>query len=40
MAMYVNGAYWQCPMCGYLLPYNGYVPEPLYDVRTASPLRC
>ncbi len=41
VAMYVNGAYWQCPMCGYLVPYNGYAPPvQLDDVRAASPLRC
>jgi tRNA(Ile2) C34 agmatinyltransferase TiaS len=41
VAMYVNGRYWQCPQCGALVPYNGYVPEPSYgDTRAASPLRC
>lgn len=22
-AMFVNGNYWQCPMCGWLEPYRG-----------------
>ncbi|MFE3110591.1 hypothetical protein [Kitasatospora indigofera] len=26
IAMWVNGRFWQCSGCGYLIPYNGYVP--------------
>jgi ribosomal protein L37AE/L43A len=27
IAMYVNGRFWQCAACGYLIPYGGgYVP--------------
>ncbi len=26
-SMWVNGSYWQCSSCGWLVPYNGVVPD-------------
>lgn len=40
--MFVNGRFWQCPGCGWLIPYTGYTPDGHGSdvVNAAHQLRC